>query len=87
MNRILRGIHKSQEHSVGNRMNKIVHKACSEMLFSAMLIVMTEEAHVKMRFRTNAIPTTMASGLPPMIRKQSTQLRTVGYLRKNCSNT
>jgi hypothetical protein len=83
MNRILRGIHKSKEHSVGNRMNKIVHSACSDILFNAMLIVITDEAQVKMRFKMNAIPTMMASGLPPMIRKQSTQLRTVGYLRKN----
>jgi hypothetical protein len=87
MNRILRGIRKSHKHSVGNRMNNIVHNACSDMLFNATLMAMTEESHVKMRFKTNAIPTTIANGLPPMTRKQSTQLTTVGYIRKNCSKT
>jgi hypothetical protein len=87
MNRILRGRHKSQEHSVGNKMKSMVHKACSDMLFKAMLMVITDEAQVRIRFRTNAVPTMMANGLPPMMRKQSTQLRTVGYLRKNCSRT
>ena len=68
-------------------MNKIVHNACSVMLFSAMLMVIIAAEHVRIRLRTNAMPTTIANGVPPMILKQSTQFSTVGYLRKNCSRT
>jgi len=41
------GIHRTQETIVGIRMNKMVHMACSEMLLSAMLIVMTADEQAK----------------------------------------
>ena len=87
MNRILRGMHRSQETSAGIMMNRMVHIACSDMLLSAILMVIMAEEHVRMRLSTNAMPTMIARGRPPKIRKQSTQLRTVGYLLKNCSRT
>jgi hypothetical protein len=55
------------------------------MLFSAMLMVIMADEQPKIWLRTNPTPTTVAKGVPPMIRKQSTQLSTPGYLRKNCS--
>jgi hypothetical protein len=80
MKRILRGMHNAHDTMVGNRTKRIVHNACSDMLFNAILMVRTEDAHVRIRFKTNAVPTINASHLPPIILKQSTQLSTIGYL-------
>ena len=81
------GIHRTQETIVGTRMNKMVHMACSEMLLSAMLIVITAEEQAKSWLSTKPMPTIVARGGPPMILKQSTQLKTEGYLLKNWSRT
>jgi hypothetical protein len=84
---ILRGRHKSHAATAETKTKIIVQVPCPVMLLRAMLVVSIEEAQPNIRFNTNAVPTMMASGFPPMIRKQSTQLSTVGNLRKNCSRT
>ena len=83
MNFILLGKHNNQDTSVGKNMKSTVQRAFSDILLSATLMVKTDAEHVKMRFKTKAIPTTSAHHFPPIIRKQSTQLRTVGYRLKN----
>ena len=87
MNFIFLGKHKIQDTRAGKNMNRTVQRACSDILFKATLIVRIDAEQIRIKFRTNAIPTTSAAHFPPMMRKQSTQLRTVGYLRKNCNRT
>jgi hypothetical protein len=87
MKSIVRGRHKSHAATAETKTNIMVQVPCSVMLLRAMLVVRIDEAQPNIRFNTNAVPTMIASGFPPMIRKQSTQLSTVGYRRKNCSKT
>jgi hypothetical protein len=86
---MLRGMHNSQQASMGRPMNPMVQSACREMVLKPMDKVTLAEAQIRHKLsqflqesvderfsrrvkRTHAIPTTIASGLPPMTYAAST---------------
>lgn len=69
---MLRGIHKSQQATMGRPMNPMVQSACLEMVLKPMDNVTFAEEQMRTKLSQFAIPTTIPNGLPPMMNATST---------------